>query len=181
MLSNRKALGSLLVALQFGCMLLLAVLALPAAARGAIAPACWLLAVASLALAVWILLHNRLGNFNIQPLPKQHGVLVTSGPYHWIRHPMYTTVMLGAAALALMSEPLPAWLTWICLAAVFGFLQTVGGAILGTLIGQQFNGTLTPNSAAYVVMALLVLGCILIAEKGRLFGIGKEYETVRRY
>jgi protein-S-isoprenylcysteine O-methyltransferase Ste14 len=99
-------------------MLLLAVLALPTVTRGAIAPASWLLAVASLALSVWILLHNRLGNFNIQPTPKQHGVLVTSGPYRWIRHPMYTTVMLGAAALAVMSEPLAAWLTWICLAGV---------------------------------------------------------------
>lgn len=62
-------------------------------------------------------------------------------------------------------------------AAVFGFMQTVGGAILGTFIGQQFNGTLTPNATAYVVMGLLVMGCALIAEKGRLFGVGKEYET----
>jgi MFS transporter, DHA1 family, multidrug resistance protein len=61
-------------------------------------------------------------------------------------------------------------------AAVFGFMQTVGGAVIGTLIGRQFNGTLTPNASAYVVMGLLVLGCILIAEKGRLFGVGKDYE-----
>ncbi len=32
-------------------------------------------------------------------------------------------------------------------AAVFGFAQTVGGAVLGTFIGQQFDGTLTPNAA----------------------------------
>jgi DHA1 family bicyclomycin/chloramphenicol resistance-like MFS transporter len=63
-------------------------------------------------------------------------------------------------------------------AAVFGFMQTVGGAILGTLIGQQFNGTLTPNATAYLVMGLLVIGCALIAENGRLFGVGKEYEAV---
>ncbi|HEX4296933.1 MAG TPA: multidrug effflux MFS transporter [Devosia sp.] len=62
-------------------------------------------------------------------------------------------------------------------AAVFGFLQTVGGAVIGTFIGQLFNGTLVPNSAAYVVMGLLVLGCVLIAENGRLFGIGKEYQA----
>ena len=61
-------------------------------------------------------------------------------------------------------------------AAVFGFLQTVGGAILGTLIGQQFNDTLTPNSAGFVIMGLLVLGCILIAESGKLFGVSKEYQ-----
>lgn len=63
-------------------------------------------------------------------------------------------------------------------AAVFGFLQTVGGTIIGTLIGQQFNGTLTPNAAGYLVMGLLVLACILVAERGKLFGVGKEYEAV---
>jgi DHA1 family bicyclomycin/chloramphenicol resistance-like MFS transporter len=62
-------------------------------------------------------------------------------------------------------------------ASVFGFLQTVGGAVLGTTIGQQFNGTLVPNATGYVVMGALVLVCILIAEKGRLFGVGKEYES----
>jgi DHA1 family bicyclomycin/chloramphenicol resistance-like MFS transporter len=64
-------------------------------------------------------------------------------------------------------------------AAVFGFMQTVGGALIGTFIGQQFNGTLVPNSLAYVVMGVLVLGCVLIAEKGRLFGVGVEYQTPR--
>src|SRR5690606_22723881 len=62
-------------------------------------------------------------------------------------------------------------------ASVFGFMQTVGGAVLGTLIGQQFNGTLIPNAVGYVTMGLLVLGCTLIAEKGKLFGVGKEYAT----
>lgn len=62
-------------------------------------------------------------------------------------------------------------------AAVFGFMQTVGGAVIGTFIGQQFNGTLIPNSLAYVVMGVLVLICVLIAEKGKLFGVGAEYRT----
>jgi DHA1 family bicyclomycin/chloramphenicol resistance-like MFS transporter len=61
-------------------------------------------------------------------------------------------------------------------ASVFGFMQTVGGAVLGTYIGQHFNGTLTPNATGYVVMGVLVLCCALIAEKGRLFGVGKDYE-----
>lgn len=63
-------------------------------------------------------------------------------------------------------------------AAVFGFMQTVGGAIIGTIIGQLFNGTTVINAAAWVVMGTLVLGCVLIAEKGRLFGVGAEYEAV---
>ena len=62
-------------------------------------------------------------------------------------------------------------------AAVFGFMQTVGGAVIGTLIGQQFNGTLTPNAAAWMTMGILVLLSTLVAERGRLFGVGKEYQA----
>ena len=60
-------------------------------------------------------------------------------------------------------------------ASVFGFMQTVGGALLGTYIGQQFDGTLVPNALGYVAMGTLMLGCILIAEKGKLFGVGAQY------
>jgi protein-S-isoprenylcysteine O-methyltransferase Ste14 len=115
---NRKSLGYLLVGLQFACMLLLAGLALPVITRSGLPPASLALAGASLVLALWILMHNRLGNFNIQPAPKKLGILVTSGPYRWIRHPMYTTVLLGAAALALVTEPTIGWAVWLCLALV---------------------------------------------------------------
>lgn len=64
-------------------------------------------------------------------------------------------------------------------ASVFGFIQTVGGAVLGTIIGQQFNGTLVPNATGYTVMGVLVLICILIAEGGKLFGVGKEYADAK--
>ncbi|MEP7240601.1 MAG: multidrug effflux MFS transporter [Devosia sp.] len=63
-------------------------------------------------------------------------------------------------------------------AAVFGFMQTVGGAVIGTFIGQQFNGTLTPNATGFVVMASLVIVSTLIAERGRLFGVSPEYKSV---
>ncbi|UJQ95382.1 multidrug effflux MFS transporter [Mariluticola halotolerans] len=60
-------------------------------------------------------------------------------------------------------------------ASVFGFIQTVGGALLGTLIGQFFNGTITPTVLGYFAMGCLALICILIAEKGKLFGVSAEY------
>jgi DHA1 family bicyclomycin/chloramphenicol resistance-like MFS transporter len=62
-------------------------------------------------------------------------------------------------------------------ASVFGFTQTVGGALLGTIIGQQFNGTVTPTAAGYLTMGLLAFGCVLIAEKGKLFGVSPQYES----
>ncbi|HEV7344589.1 MAG TPA: multidrug effflux MFS transporter [Devosia sp.] len=59
--------------------------------------------------------------------------------------------------------------------AVFGFIQTVGGALIGGYIGQLFNDTTIPVASGYFLMGLLALGCILIAENGRLFGVGHDY------
>jgi DHA1 family bicyclomycin/chloramphenicol resistance-like MFS transporter len=59
--------------------------------------------------------------------------------------------------------------------SVFGFIQTVGGAVIGSYTGQQFDGTVTPVALGYLVMGLLVLGCVLVAERGRLFGVGAQY------
>jgi MFS transporter, DHA1 family, multidrug resistance protein len=61
-------------------------------------------------------------------------------------------------------------------ASTFGFIQTIGGALIGTYIGQHYDGTLVPNALGYTVMGALVLGCVLIAERGRLFGVSPQYE-----
>lgn len=60
------------------------------------------LAISALGIGVGIytLLHNRLGNFGVYPEPLGHAELVTTGPYQWVRHPMYSSLllfMLGAA------------------------------------------------------------------------------------
>ncbi len=117
--------GSLLVALQLGLLLLQAAWAAPRIFQGVIPLAAWAAAGLSVALAAWTLRHNRLGNFNIRPLPKASGLLVTSGPYRWIRHPMYTSLLLGAAALAGISEPFAGWLTWFALALVLFLKSTL--------------------------------------------------------
>lgn len=41
----------------------------------------------------------RVGNFNITPDPKSDGQLTQHGPYRWIRHPMYSAVLLLGIAL----------------------------------------------------------------------------------
>jgi len=48
----------------------------------------------ALGLLLWTSLHNRLGNFNIIPEIKEGCFLVTTGPYRFIRHPMYLSVTL---------------------------------------------------------------------------------------
>ena len=59
--------------------------------------------------------------------------------------------------------------------SVFGFIQTVGGALIGGYTGQHFDGTTVPAATGYFAMGVLALICILIAEKGKLFGVGEQY------
>jgi protein-S-isoprenylcysteine O-methyltransferase Ste14 len=42
----------------------------------------------------WTLRHNPPGNFGVMPEPKAHARLVTTGPYAFVRHPMYLAVLL---------------------------------------------------------------------------------------
>jgi len=83
-----------------------------------------LLAIA-VTLAIWTLTVNRPGNFRIVPEPKADGQLVTSGPYHWIRHPMYTSLLLMAAAFALLIDGWWAWFNWGALFVVLLFKLAV--------------------------------------------------------
>ncbi|UYY57728.1 multidrug effflux MFS transporter [Sphingomonas sp. S2-65] len=50
-----------------------------------------------------------------------------------------------------------------------GFVTTLGGAVIGAFIGQQFNGTTIPLYAGFLSMGVLALGAVLFAERGRLF------------
>jgi MFS transporter, DHA1 family, multidrug resistance protein len=56
--------------------------------------------------------------------------------------------------------------------SVQGFFQTVGGALVGAGIGQMFDGTVLPLSLGFFSVGALALVCVLIAEKGKLFGVG---------
>lgn len=58
--------------------------------------------------------------------------------------------------------------------SVQGFLQTVGGGILGATIGQAFDGTVTPLAAGYFFAGLGALGMVMLAERGKLFQAQNE-------
>lgn len=108
--------GRLLVALQFGLLALMGW-------RAWISPAALdILSGTPLAgsagLALWALAANRPGNFNIRPTPRPGGVLVTSGPYQWVRHPMYTSVLMAAAAAAVKSQQMADAGLWLALLTV---------------------------------------------------------------
>ena len=54
-------------------------------------------------------------------------------------------------------------------ASVQGFVSSFGGALVGALIGRQFNGTTVPLAAGAFVCGGASLALVLMAEKGRLF------------
>jgi protein-S-isoprenylcysteine O-methyltransferase Ste14 len=47
-----------------------------------------------LVIGLWAIDHNKRDNFNIQPKLKEGCQLITTGAYNYIRHPMYTSVIL---------------------------------------------------------------------------------------
>lgn len=54
--------------------------------------------------------------------------------------------------------------------SVQGFVTTFGGALLGLLVGQHFDGTTVPLAVGFLVYGILALIVVLVAERGRLFG-----------
>ena len=54
-------------------------------------------------------------------------------------------------------------------ASLQGFITTLGGALVGAVIGRQFNGTMLPLAAGSLCCGLASLLFVLLAEKGRLF------------
>ena len=53
--------------------------------------------------------------------------------------------------------------------SVIGFVTTVGGALIGFYVGQQFDGTLVPLTVGFFVCGLAGLGIVAVTERGRLF------------
>jgi len=50
-----------------------------------------------------------------------------------------------------------------------GFVMLIGAALVGSAIGQSFNGTVVPLQVGYLACGLCTLAVVLIAERGRLF------------
>ncbi len=58
-------------------------------------------AVFGVLLMVWALAAMRMSNLNIMPDVSEESVLVTSGPYRFLRHPMYGAVLLVTLVLVI--------------------------------------------------------------------------------
>jgi len=64
----------------------------------------FLLIDGGIGLGIWVLWHNRPGNFSIYPEPIAASRLITGGPYRRIRHPMYTALLLTVCGIALVQN-----------------------------------------------------------------------------
>ncbi len=115
-----KQIGSVLVALQFVLIAALAIEAVLAPMQRSVSPWAWIPAAAGVLLGAWALSANGVGNFNIRPLPRPGGRLVRSGPYRFIRHPMYSAVLLCAIAAASIADHATGWGLCAALAIVLG-------------------------------------------------------------
>lgn len=104
--------GYLLVAVQLGIITALLLMG-PWVART------WLaLEVAGGALLLWATLTMGLRHLRTHPDVSPGAPLLTSGPYRWIRHPMYAGVLLGMGALVLERLTWERAVLWFSLLAV---------------------------------------------------------------
>ena len=66
----------------------------------------------SAALMFWAIIAMQKSKLSILPEPSANATLITKGPYRFIRHPMYTAILLGSLGLLINQ------FTWLRLAIV---------------------------------------------------------------
>lgn len=106
-----------------------------------------------------------------------HALLSLAGqPPFWLYYTLLAGAMLtfgliGANFSALVMEP--AGRQAGTAAALYGATTAISGAVLGSAIGQAYDGSVTPLIAGMAILGIACLGAVLITEKGRLFGMGE--------
>lgn len=80
------------------------------------------MAVLGLLVALYAIYEHQRANRqlpNVVPIPKETGGLITSGLYQWVRHPIYTGVLLGAFGIAVFQWHIMTALLAIALYGLF--------------------------------------------------------------
>lgn len=106
--------GALLVLGQFAC-----IAALAAGGAWRLPPWAWGLFAVGLLVLGWAFASLGARNFTVMPEPRAGGALSARGIYRWLRHPMYTAVLLCGAALAFGAPSAVRWVALpLCLAVL---------------------------------------------------------------
>lgn len=107
-----------------------------------------------------------------------HALISLAGqPPFWLFYTLLGTGMfmfglIGANFSALVMEP--AGKRAGTAAALYGAVTSISGAVLGSLIGQAYDGSVTPLIAGMAILGAACLAAVYWTEKGRLFG---DYAT----
>jgi protein-S-isoprenylcysteine O-methyltransferase Ste14 len=72
-------------------------------------------------IALFALFSNQPGNFNVRPTPKHKGELITTGIYHYIRHPMYSSLFSGGFGAVLCQFSWWKLVAWVLLVITLHF------------------------------------------------------------
>jgi len=96
-MNAHKLKGIVLVTLQVTCLLYILVTT----------PVKWsvisfILLVISILLLVWAISSMSRSKLRVLPDPAKWATLVTIGPYRFVRHPMYTSLIIGSLALVIL-------------------------------------------------------------------------------
>lgn len=107
------------------------------------------------------------------------GVALLGQPPFWLFYTLLTAAMMlfsmmGANFSSLVMEP--AGERAGTAAALYGAVTSMSGAVLGSVIGQMFNGTVIPLIAGFLAMGAGALAMVVWTEKGDLFGVGEGEE-----
>lgn len=99
------------------------------------------LILAGAALMAWTLRHNRRGNWQVAPAVRAGARLVTSGPYRFLRHPMYVAVLALCLGFVVLDRHAADLAAWIALAALFA---------LKARLEERALARVFPDYAAYL-------------------------------
>jgi len=98
------------------------------------------IAVGLVTIALFLWVHRALGeNWSTSVEPKELHALVTSGPYRWVRHPMYTTMFVWTLAFFLLSANWFVGITWLVLSIVAASRAGAEEAALIEKFGAEYR------------------------------------------
>jgi len=79
--------------------------------------------ILSILLVFWAIATMKKSKLRILPEPSPHATLITDGPYHFIRHPMYTAILMGSVGLLIHQ------FTWLRLLIVIALAIVLVGKL----------------------------------------------------